>query len=241
MKHPEAAPKPLGLPASVALYVTGAILLYLATRFTIPSLVQLHDLEPVVTWFIAAGCGVFLPLVAIGLALLLLEPRPESARALQGRLWAGPVSRADWLWTLAGTGAIVLLSAPLVAMLEHFYGRAAFNPPFLGLQPLAPGRYWILAAWLPFFFINILGEAFLWHAVMLPRQARSFGRSAWLISGIGWGFFHLALPWQLLVALIPTVLVIPWLIQQRANIWPGVVLHALVNGSGFLAVTLGLV
>jgi len=61
-----------------------------------------------------------------------------------------------------------------------------------------------------------------------------------LINGLGWGIFHVALPWQILVSLVPTVFVIPFVVQRQTNVWIGVVLHVLVNASGFLGVALGL-
>jgi hypothetical protein len=233
--------KPLGLKQSAAIYCVGAALLYLATRIVIPWLVEQHRLEPVVAWFIAAAFGVFMPLVVIGALLIWREPPQPVSGWLTRRLWLRPMLREDWLWTLAGASAIAFLSAPMIALFVHLYGRAGFTPSFLAFEPLGHGRMWILAVWLPFFLVNMLGEAFIWHAVMLPRQVRSFGKWAWLLSGFGWAMFHVALPWQILVSLIPTIFVIPYLIQRRANLWIGVVLHVFVNGPGFIAVAFGVV
>jgi len=41
------------------------------------------------------------------------------------------------------------------------------------MELFAPGRYWIVAAWVPSFLINILGEEFLWHGVVLPASGKS--------------------------------------------------------------------
>jgi len=238
--HAEILPPPrLGLLSSVAIYAGGTTLLYAATRLLIPFLVQKARLEPIVAWFIAAGTGVFLPLILVATFLLLNEPR-RSFHGLDARLWLRHMSGHDWVWVVAGAGVIVFVSAPLIAVLAHVYGRAGFTPNYLAFQPLTPGRYWILAAWLPFFAINMLGEAFVWHSVMLPRQVQSFGERAWLVSGLGWGLFHLALPWQIVLSIAPTLLVIPYTIQRTGNVWPGVLLHVLVNGSGFLAVAFGI-
>ena len=221
------------------MYGFGAALLYVATRFLIPLIRQTTQVEAVIAWFIAAGVGVFLPLVAAAVFLLATEGH-RKVGALAARLWLRSISRTDSVWLFAGAAVIIILSAPLVAVLVHTYGRNAFTPDFLAFEPLSKGRYWILVAWLPFFAVNMLGEAFVWHSVMLPRQVQTFGRSAWLINGLGWGIFHVALPWQILVSLVPTVFVIPFVVQRQTNVWIGVVLHVLVNASGFLGVALGL-
>ena len=232
------APPRLGLLGSLAMYGCGAALLYAAIRFLIPLTLENTHLEPIVAWFIVAGAGVFLPLSLVATFVLLTESRWNFA-SLRARLWLRRMSCPDWGWTLAGALVIIVLSGPLIAHLARAYGRSRFTPDFLGLEPLTSGRYWILAAWLPFFVVNMLAEAFVWHSVMLPRQVQSFGGMAWLISGLGWGLFHIALPWQILLSLAPTLFVIPYVIQRRENVWTGVVLHVIVNAPGFLAVTLG--
>jgi CAAX prenyl protease-like protein len=231
-------PPRLGVAGSLAMYGCGAALLYVTTRFLIPFIVHHTHVEPIVAWFIGAGAAVFFPLITIAVLLLLAEGR-RGVIAVERRLWLRRMTLADWGWTVAGSVAIVVLSAPVIAVLVHKYGESSFTPDFLSFDPLASGRCWILAAWLPFFGLNMLGEAFVWHSVMLPRQVQSFGSSAWFISGLGWGFFHLALPWQILLSLAPTLFIIPYVVQRRANTWIGVVLHALVNAPGFLAVVLG--
>ena len=230
-------PPGLGVAGSLAMYACGAALLYAATRLLIPFIVHHTHVEPIVAWFIGAGAAVFLPLITIAVLLLLAEGH-RGVVALERRLWLRRMTLADCGWTVTGSVAILVLSAPVIAVLVHNYGEKSFTPDFLSFDPLTSGRCWILAAWLPFFGLNMLGEAFVWHSVMLPRQVQSFGGSAWFISGVGWGLFHVALPWQILLSLAPTLFIIPYLVQHRANIWIGVVLHALVNAPGFVAVVL---
>jgi len=237
---PRVASRPpgLGLSGSLLIYGVGAVLLYIATRFLIRLIVLQTGIEPVIAWFIAAGVAVFLPLILIATLMLAIE-RGRGYQHIVDRLWIRQMSGTDWRWTLTGVAVIALTSTPLVAVLTHLYGKRGFIPPFLAFEPLTSERYWILAVWLPFFALNMLGEAFVWHAVMLPRQVESFGKSAWVVSGAGWMLFHLALPWQRLLSLTPTMFVIPYLVQRRRSIWIGVILHAFVNGPGFIAIAFG--
>jgi membrane protease YdiL (CAAX protease family) len=145
----------------------------------------------------------------------------------------------DWLWSFGGLAAVAVLTGSIVIILRGQLGITDWSPSFMALDPLTPGRYWILAAWLPFFVLNILGEELVWRGVVLPRQVAAFGTRAWLINGAGWLFVHVAFPWQVLLALLPTVFVVPYVVQRRGNTWTGVVIHAGLNGAGFLALAFG--
>jgi hypothetical protein len=151
------------------------------------------------------------------------------------------MDRGDWLWGLAALGLIVLLTGSTLAILRAVNPEVRLHPSFLSMEPLGPGRLWVLAAWAPFFAVNILGEEALWHGVLLPRQEVAFGRRAWLVSGLGWLLFHIPFGPVILLTLWPTVFIIPYVVQRRQNTWTGVVVHAGLNGPGFLAVAFGLV
>jgi len=70
----------------------------------------------------------------------------------------------------------------------------------------------------------------------MPRQEMALGRWAWLANGIGWMLFYVAI----FVALWPILFVLPYVVQHRRNSWIGVIVHAGLNGPGFLAVAFGL-
>ena len=64
--------RPMGAGLSLLILGTAACLLWFVTRFAIPWLSQTTGMETVFWWFVAAGTGVFLPLILtavfIGLA-----------------------------------------------------------------------------------------------------------------------------------------------------------------------------
>ena len=231
---------PMGLGSSTAIFGTGAVLLLLTIRVVIPALRRDTQAEPVLLWFAAASVCLFAPLLFVAAWLLHRESRAVGSPRWIERLRLGPMVRQDWRWTFGGLGAVGLLSAGLVAALRALRSDDGLHPPFMTVEPLTPGRYWLLAAWLPFYFLNILGEEFLWRGVVLPRQEAAFGSRAWLANGTGWLLFHIAFPWQVLVALAPTTLVLPYIVQRRRNTWIGVLIHAALNGPAFLALAFGL-
>ena len=62
----------------------------------------------------------------------------------------------------------------------------------------------------------------------------------WIVQGVLHGALHVSFGFGLLFVLWPVVFSIPWAVQRSRNTSVGMVIHAGVNGPGFLAVTLGL-
>ena len=76
---------------------------------------------------------------------------------------------------------------------------------------------------------------------MKPRQELVFGRNTWIFHGIGWGLFHIAFGWQLLITLIPLIFIQSYIVQKTKNSWVGVIMHGSINGPSFIAIALGLI
>jgi len=230
----------LGLVGSAALFGAGALLLFLTTRLAVPTLVSATVAEPVVMWFLAASAVVFGPLLLMTGLLLYRERRRGWQGSWGARLWLRPMNGGDWLWAVGGFAAVGVLTGCLGAALGRLQGETNLHPSFMAFEPLGPGRYWILGAWLPFFVLNIVGEEFAWRGVALPRQGAAFGGRAWLVNGLLWLLFHAAFPWQVLVTLVPITLILPYIVQRRRSTWIGVVIHAAFGAMGFLALAFGL-
>ena len=95
--------------------------------------------------------------------------------------------------------------------------------------------------WLPFWILNVLAEEFTWRAVLLPRQEARFGRWAWLVQVLLWAVFHASFGVTVLVLVVPTLLVVPFVAQRTRNTFCGVTVHALSNGPPFVLIALGLI
>jgi membrane protease YdiL (CAAX protease family) len=126
-------------------------------------------------------------------------------------------------------------------LLELLIGPYDQSPDFMTFEPLSKGRYWILIIWFPFWLLNIGGEELLWRGVMFPRQELVFGNYTWIIHGLGWGLFHIAFGWKLLLTLIPLIFIQSFIVQKTKNSWTGVILHGGLNGPSFVAISLGLI
>jgi membrane protease YdiL (CAAX protease family) len=233
----EAVPK-MGIGGTLLVFGWGGGFLWAATRLAIPALVA-GGSEPVVAWFLAGGLLVFVPMLVASAVLLRGEALGSRGVTWRQRLRLDPPTAGDWLWSLAGLAGVGVWTLATLVALRSLAGDVPLHPPFLNMEPLGPGRYWIFAAWLPLWLVNIFGEEILWRGVVLPRQEAAFGRWAWLANAAGWALFHIPFGVTILVLLWPALLIVPYVAQRRKNTWTGIVIHAGLNGPGFVAVALG--
>ena len=233
--------KKLGLLPSVSIYLGAALLMYLQTTFMIPYLSRISEQETILFWFIVAGIGIFTPLIILGLVILHKEGFQINRQTITSRLRFRKLTRSDLIWTLSGFVAVAVLSGLIMILLEVIIGKFDHSPKFMTFEPLTKGRYWLLLIWAPYWILNILGEEFIWRGVMLPRQELAFGKLTWIFHGFGWGLFHIAFGWKLLITLIPLIFIQSFIVQKTKNSWTGVILHGGLNGPSFIAICFGLI
>lgn len=229
----------IGLLPSLFIFGIAAWILFLETHYLIPWLGRHTGLETIICWFLVAGFGMFLPMLMGAYFRLKMEGHSLGQATWENRLRFKKMTHSDWYWSIGGCLAIGVLSLAIIQIVEWFAGKVDSSPAFMSFEPLSQGRCWILLAWLPYWLLNIMGEEILWRGVMLPGQERVFGKFTWLIHGTGWGIFHLAFGWQLLLTLIPILYIQSYIVQRRKNSWIGVVIHAVINGPSFIAIALG--
>jgi len=215
--------------------------MYLLTKYLIPYLSQTTGQETILFWFIVGGSGIFTPLVILGILILKNEGFKLDKETISTRLRFRRLNKSDLLCTLTGFIAVAILSGLVMKLLVIIVGQFDPSPKFMTFEPLSKGRYWLLLIWLPYWILNILGEEFIWRGVMLPRQELAFGKFTWIIHGFGWGLFHIAFGWKLLITLIPLIFIQSYVVQKTKNSWTGVIIHGGLNGPGFVAICFGLI
>jgi len=231
--------KKIGLLNSFVIFGIAALILFFETHLVIPYMSQQSGFEPIIFWFIIAGFGLFLPLLIVSFFILKSEGLKIDKKTWRDRLRFRKMNKTDWQWTIGSIFLIGLLSFVIMKILEGVFGNVDHQPPFMQFEPLTPDRYWILLIWFPYWLLNIMGEEVLWRGVILPRQEVAFGRITWLIHGICWGIFHIAFGWQLLLMVFPILFIQSYVVQRRKNSWTGVVIHAVINGPSFIAISFG--
>ncbi|MFC2142483.1 CPBP family intramembrane glutamic endopeptidase [Acidobacteriota bacterium] len=231
-----------GLGARKSLYIFGiaGFVFYLETYFLIPWLSKTTGIETVVFWFLVAGLGMFLPLLIVANLMLRSEGAFNKPGLVSGRLRFKKIRLHDWLWIFGAILAIGCLCMLVMKLLEMISGPFNQQPPFMQFEPLSSGRYWILLAWFPYWILNIMGEEILWRGVIFPRQEIVFGRYTWIFHGFCWSLFHIPFGWQLFLTMLPILFIQSLAVQKTKNTWAGILIHAVINGPSFIAISLGL-
>ena len=90
------------------------------------------------------------------------------------------------------------------------------------------GQWWLVVVYFIGWFFNICGEELWFRGYILPRQELAFGKAAWVINGLMFTLNHLWQPW-IMIAILPSSLLLVYVVQARKNTWIGIVQHGVVN------------
>jgi membrane protease YdiL (CAAX protease family) len=232
-------PERIGVVLSVVLFGIPALLLWLATSIAVPALVA-RGWEPLSAWFLA-GMIALGPILAAALAGTWMVLPTPSLPAILEHLRVRRLSADDWRLAGIALTATIAAMAALQAFNAMVWPQLAPHPPFMTVEPLRPAQYYLLALWLPFFAVNIIGEELWWRGFIQPRQEPVFGAGTWVVQGLLHGAFHFSFGLGVMFILWPALFVIPWAVQRSRNTSVGMVIHAGINGPGFVAVNLGLI
>jgi membrane protease YdiL (CAAX protease family) len=244
--------RPMGFVQSLAYFGVPALGMVVGFHLVRPWLVSM-GLQP----FYAYGLGLGVPLALLWLAAILAHRRECSGLTLQNRLRLHPMNGKTWLWVLA-TSIVGLLGAGLLAGLSFVLINngfmplpanlpAALDPRTTNMQSAFLAFYgelrhnWALVAFYAVLLVfNIMGEEYWWRGYILPRQELAFGKWAWLVHGLMWAGFHVFKWWDVL-NLVPICLGISLMVSRLKNTTPGIIVHFIVNGIGWVIVVLGAV
>lgn len=230
-------PERIGIGLSLVLFAIPALGLWLATRHLLPELVA-SGREPLAAWFLA-GSLVFAPLLVLALTGAFADRSPARPGVLQV-LRVRSLTRREWRIVGAALVVTFAVMAGLSLINATLWPRLPPHPPFMAVEPITTGKLYLLALWLPFFALNIIGEELWWRGMIQPRQELVFGAWTWIVQGVLHGLFHFSFGLGVMFILLPVLFSIPWAVQRTGNTTVGIIIHAVVNGAGFLAVVLGL-
>ena len=229
--------RPIGGAESIAVFGFFSILLWLAIDVGIDWLRHAFGLSIMISWFVSGTLIALLPMIVYTLFMV----RREGAISLHDfaeHLRMKRLNAADARSVIGGLIAVVAASSVLLGIARVVDPKFLPMPPFMEVP--SGNLFWIFLGWIPLFICNILGEELLWRGYMLPRQELVFGKSAWLVNAILWLLFHWSIKLPAMVGILPTALIVPWIVQRRQNTWVGILIHGIFNALGFILTVTGL-
>jgi membrane protease YdiL (CAAX protease family) len=234
-------PREMGWRRSFVFFCIPTILLYIATHVVIPILHTYTGLPILVCWYISGLLLVFLPLFIAALVLFRLEGNEWNWVSIRERFRLESPSLRTCGFSILGLISVGLLTYVLIEAGKSVIPGFSASPDFMIMEPLRPGEYWVLYAWIPLFIFNILGEGLFWRGYIFPLQQKAFGKYTWLVHGGFWTMFHIPFGINLVITLVPIIFIISYVVQKTNSSWPDVIIHAIINGTGFLLVAFGIV
>jgi membrane protease YdiL (CAAX protease family) len=236
-------PKKVSITKAFSYFAFFTLMLYIATRQLIPVLNE-WGCHPAISWFISGGLLVFIPLFFLAIINVKKELNIRSPKVILARLWLTRPDLKDWLWALGGILLIIILTGAIIFIADRawqiFLGKPLeTSPSFMRFEPFQAGQYWIYLIWIVFFFFNIVGEEIMWRGYLLAGMSEQYPKTAWVFNAIFWMMFHIPFGIELMIMVLPTFFLVPYLVQKRKNTWIGIIIHAGLNGPGFILVTLG--
>ncbi len=214
-----------------------------------PFLMDRSGVEPGLIYWACVIAGLIWQF-ALAVIILLLEEQTWTWRALSRRLWLtaprNPESgRTDarLFWMIVPGVLFVLISSvwlgpafdgPIQSILP-----AAMIPAHANIQNLAKPEFQGECAlvWLAVvscLFNYVLGEAFLFHGVLLPKMLGVFGRWAWLANAVLFGLYHVHRIWAL-PSIILSNIAYSLPAQRYRSVWFAVLIHG-IEGIALLVV-----
>lgn len=229
---------------SLILFGIPTLLMWLATRSGIPALRGYLHGPAILCWFVASG-SVFFGLFVAAFGAFWIEQGRFTLCGFTKRFRLHRINVEDVGWSFAVLVVCGLSSAGIAwiwGLSSQTWGvlsEPQLSPPFIHMEPVTPDTYWVLLAWLPLFFFNIVGEELWWRGYILPRQEQEHRSAAWFVHGLGLALFHLPLGIDLTIILMPFLFSLPYVVQRQRNLWTGFIVHGILNGVVFSQWLLG--
>ena len=141
--------KPLKISGYILFYGIPTLLLYLATKYLIPILYVVYDLKMIISWFIASGIFVIIPLFIFG--IYFAKKDKDKNTSLKARLSFHKPDKTVIIYSVVGAVITFILTGLIVQYASLIFPGYSPSPSFMKAEPLKSGEYWILLVWLSFF------------------------------------------------------------------------------------------
>lgn len=179
------------------------------------------------------------------LILMYIEKGSLSFKNLTKRLWLqtpiNPVSKKKdkrmyfFLIPLIAISALVsmelsgLINEPVVNLLPFLAEPDSINLGLFleGNMDSLEGAWWFFELFLVLGIFNtFLGEEMMFRGVLLPRMKGAFGKYDWVMNGILFGLYHVALPWNIAAIIVFDTFILSLTTKAFKSSWFGIIIHS---------------
>jgi len=247
--------KPMGIIPSILFFGIPSLIFSFSIYYVMQKLHQ-NGTNDFVNYIVSMTSPLVLMLVAAIIAYRI-EGNSFGWTAFRTRFRLKRLTRKDWIYALVLFVVMAIIYETLSFTPKWLIEFKLFSPPeflipavdprleqnifldsFLGI-PLK-GQWWIAITYFIVLIFNIIGEEFWWRGYILPRQELAFGKWTWVIHGTLWGLFHIFWKWNLII-LLPSCLVLSYVIYKRKNTWIGIITHMAFNSVPLIGLIVGII
>ena len=248
--------KPISLWSSFLFFCIPGLLLYLGLVYGMPyfKTYGIADifLFPFFLWL------PLIPLLPISTALFKQERKHQPALKFKERFRLKKITKKEWFWVIGGVLFVLLFdfiimepvskwmaTLPMFSAPNHF--PILFHPlkeiqfPITKLLGVSLKGNWIfLIVMIALHTTAMIAEEFMWRGYILPRQEKTFGKLAWLVNGLMWGYLlHFVMKWNF-ISFLPSMLITPFIAQKTKNTWVSLMIHGIPNTILWILVLTGI-
>ncbi len=169
-----------------------------------------------------------------------------SLAAMASRFRFVPLTGRDW-FLVAGGVILTLVTEEALSFTSRRLARVSWlKPPDYLPAPFHPhksltlplqsfmgtplrGNWPLFCVFVPLHALAMFSEELMWRGYLLPLQEAAYGGWAVVINGVLWAWvLHACLKWHL-VAMLPGMLVAPFVAWQTGSTWGSLLVHGLSN------------
>ena len=230
---------------SVAVFLFTGVLIYIGVYFITPKLID-KGIPKIYAFWASLWLPIYLLIPVAFIHYIFIEEGAFTWATVQERFQLYGVSGLNYLWILLAIIGTLVLEETLQPISRFFAKKRLLAPPEYLPAPFNPlkkfefppstffdvnlkGNTKLLMLFIPLHLFAMVSEEIMWRGYILPMQIDAFGHIAWLINGLMWAYLvHLCLKWHF-VAMLPSMLIVPFIAQTMSSTIAAFYVHAIPN------------
>ena len=226
-------------------FLLTGVVIYLGIYIVTPKLIK-KGIPKVYAFWLSLWLPIFLLTPIALIHYRFIEQGGFTWDSIQDRFLLNPVEGINYLWIVLAIIGTIVLEELLQPISRYFAKKQLLAPPDYLPAPFNPlkkftfppetffdvklqGNYKLLMVFIPLHLLAMVSEEIMWRGYILPMQIEIFGSLAWVVNGLMWAYLvHLCLKWHF-VAMLPGMLVVPFIAQMMNSTIAAFYVHAIPN------------